>query len=147
MLRLLAIVAMLAATPALATEHVVKMLNKGSDGERMVFEPAVILAEPGDTLRFVPTDRGHNAATVKGAFPDGAETFKGRLNKEVIYEVTETGVHLVQCSPHWGMGMIALIVSGGDFSNVEAVQDVRMSRKTKERFEAYLQRAKENFAG
>src|SRR5687768_4999552 len=51
----------LAATPALAREHQVKMLNKGSDGSLMVFEPAFIKVAPGDTVKFLATQKGHNA--------------------------------------------------------------------------------------
>ena len=50
---------------ALAETFEVRMLNKGSDGERMVFEPAFVRAAPGDTVKFIAADKGHNAETVK----------------------------------------------------------------------------------
>ena len=53
--------AALIGTSAFAETFEVQMLNKGSDGERMVFEPAFIQAAPGDTVKFVAADRGHNA--------------------------------------------------------------------------------------
>ena len=40
----------------------IQMLNKGAEGT-MVFEPAFVKAAPGDVIRFVPTDRSHNAAS------------------------------------------------------------------------------------
>src|SRR5690606_36022004 len=52
------------ATPAFSAEHEVKMLNKGSDGQAMVFEPAFLKVKPGDTVKFVPTDKGHDAETI-----------------------------------------------------------------------------------
>ncbi len=41
----LAIAAALLAFPALSAEIEVKMLNKGSDGQAMVFEPATVKAD------------------------------------------------------------------------------------------------------
>ena len=47
------------------------MLNKGEKGS-MVFVPDLIAAAPGDTIRFVPTDKGHNMETIKGMLPEGS---------------------------------------------------------------------------
>jgi plastocyanin len=54
------------ALPAFSAEIEVKMLNKGSDGEAMVFEPAAVKAQPGDTIRFVPVDKGHDVVSMPG---------------------------------------------------------------------------------
>lgn len=43
-------------SPALAAEIKVKMLNRGTEGV-MVFEPALVKIEPGDTVKFVATDK------------------------------------------------------------------------------------------
>lgn len=136
-----------AAGAAGAEEHVVQMLNQGPDGNRMVFEPAVIDAEPGDTVRFVPTNKGHNAMTVDRALPDEVEGFRGGINNEVVWEVPQEGLFLVQCQPHYALGMIALIASGDDLSNVEQVQDVRLPGKAAQRFEDYLAEAREAAEG
>ena len=67
----LPVLALLTRTrPARAAEHEVQMLNKGPEGQRNWFEPALLRIEPGDTVRFVPTDKGHNSASV--VVPDGA---------------------------------------------------------------------------
>lgn len=58
-----------------AAEVEVRMLNKGEAGA-MVFESSVIVAAPGDTIRFVPTDKSHKA--IKGMLPDGVEPFKSK---------------------------------------------------------------------
>jgi pseudoazurin len=125
-----AIVAM--AGGANAAEHEVQMLNKSANG-RMVFEPAFIRAAPGDTIRFVPTDKGHNAEIIKGMFPDGAEPFKGAMNKEVSILVEKDGVYGVKCAPHYGMGMVALVVVGEPV-NAEAAQAVKHPGKAKTAF-------------
>ncbi|HMA14478.1 MAG TPA: plastocyanin/azurin family copper-binding protein, partial [Kiloniellaceae bacterium] len=52
-----------ALTTAQAGEVEVKMLTRGEAG-MMVFEPAVVHVQPGDTVRFVPVDPGHNAESI-----------------------------------------------------------------------------------
>ena len=65
------------ASTSFAAEHEVQMLNKGSDGGRMVFEPAFVVAEPrGYLITFVSVDKGNNCESM--AVPDGAEGWKGK---------------------------------------------------------------------
>ena len=54
-----------------AAEIEVKMLNKDSDGNKMIFEPMLIIAQNGDTVTFLPTEKGHMAASIKGMLPKG----------------------------------------------------------------------------
>jgi pseudoazurin len=111
-----------AATPALASEeHVVKMLNSGSDGQFMVFEPSYLKVEPGDTVRFIATDPAHNAQTIPEIWPEGAATFKGEMSKDVTLKVEKPGVYGVKCLPHYSMGMVALVVAG-DSVNADQVE-------------------------
>jgi pseudoazurin len=112
-----------------AAEHVVQMLNKGEKGS-MVFQPSFIQAAPGDTVKFVPTDKSHNAETIKGMIPDGAESFKGKTNEEVTVTLADEGVYGVKCAPHYGMGMVALIVVGKPV-NEEAAKALRQTGKAK----------------
>ena len=51
--------------PRAAAEIEVKMLDKGTEGV-MVFEPALVKIEPGDTVKFVATNKGHNAEIHQG---------------------------------------------------------------------------------
>ncbi|PTE06948.1 pseudoazurin [Mesorhizobium helmanticense] len=117
------------AGAANAEEHVVQMLNKGEKGS-MVFQPAFVQAAPGDTIKFVPTDKSHNAESIKGMIPDGAEAFKGKTNEEVTVTLGQEGVYGVKCAPHYGMGMVALIVVGKPV-NLEAAQAVKQIGKAK----------------
>lgn len=78
----------LAGTSAMAEEFEVKMLNKGETG-MMVFEPDLVKVAPGDTVRFVPTNPGHNVESIKGMIPDGAEPFAGKVGKEFVITFTE----------------------------------------------------------
>ena len=112
-----------------AAEIEVLMLNKGAKGA-MVFEPDLIVAAPGDTIRFVPTDKGHNVETIKGMLPPGAETFKSKFNEEFTVTVTAEGVYGVKCAPHYAMGMVALI-RVGEPANTDEAKAVKQTGKAK----------------
>ena len=133
-----AALALLTGSAAFAEMHEVKMLNKGPDGETMVFEPAFLQVAPGDTVKFLATDRGHNAETLDGMVPEGAEGFEGRINEEIEVTLDSAGLYGVQCKPHYAMGMVMTIVVG----EVEAAPDDflegRIPPRAKERFEAQL---------
>ena len=119
----------------------VEMLNENDAGDRMVFGQELIRAEVGDVIHFVPTDRSHNAQSVKDALPEGQEAFKGKTNNEVEYLVTETGLTAVVCLPHQSMGMVALIVVGNDVSNAQQVLDSRIPGKGKDKIAALVAEA------
>jgi pseudoazurin len=102
-----------------AADHQVKMLNEGAAG-MMVFEPAFLQIEVGDSVTFVPTDKGHDAVSVKGMIPEGAEPFTGKMNQEITVTFGVPGVYGVKCVPHYGLGMVALIVAGEPVNLAEA---------------------------
>lgn len=124
MIAMLALVAALASVgQATAAEFTVEMLNKGEKGA-MVFEPDFVQAQVGDTIRFIPTDKGHNAESIKGMLPEGAGAFKGKLGKEFVLTVEKDGVYGVKCLPHYAMGMVALIEVGAP-ANAEQATAVK----------------------
>lgn len=132
MTALAALGAMLLAGGVQAAEHEVQMLNKGEKGA-MVFVPDLVKAAPGDTIRFVPTHRSHNAETIKGMIPQGAAEFKSKINEEFTVTLTEEGVYGIKCAPHYGMGMVALILVG-DPVNLDAAKAVSHPGKAKKVF-------------
>ena len=126
-------------TPAalLSKEIEVLMKNKGSDGEKMVFEPALIKAEVGDTIKFVAVKNGHQVQSFKGGVPTNCdfttqefskEVKKGdcskglskniikskkiKKNKPYIVTINTEGYYALMCKPHYSMGMVGLIVVG-----------------------------------
>jgi pseudoazurin len=115
----------------------VKMLNQGADGERMVFEPAFVQAAVGDTIRFIATDKGHNAEINGGMLPEGADAFTGRINEEIEVTLDIAGVYGVICKPHFSMGMV-MTIAVGDVEIPEGYLEGRLPRKAKQRFEAQL---------
>lgn len=124
----------LAGVPTMAANFDVKMLNKGEAGS-MVFEPPLVRIALGDTVTFQATDKGHNAETIKGMIPDGAEAFKGAIGKDIVVTFTQPGAYGVKCAPHLGLGMIALVVVGDAPANLEAAKQVKLPKKAMERFD------------
>ena len=133
---------MLGATGATAAEtHVVQMLNKHPDDpkQRQVFYPSIVRAEVGDTIQFVSVDKGHNAASIDGMIPEGAEPWKSKINEDFEITVTEEGIYGYQCTPHYGMGMVGLILVGDHSANLDQVLTVKHRGKARQVFDELLQ--------
>ncbi|RRN62061.1 pseudoazurin [Caulobacter sp. 602-1] len=96
---------------ASAAELTVKMRNQGAEGP-MVFEPSTARLKVGDTIRFIPTDPGHNAESIPELLPVGVAPVKGVMGKEVVLKLTKPGVYGVKCLPHWSMGMVFIAKVG-----------------------------------
>lgn len=131
----------MSAVPAHATNIEVHMLNKGAEGP-MVFEPAYIKANPGDTITFVPVDKGHNVESIKDMIPPGAEKFKSKINENYVLTVTEPGSYLVKCTPHYAMGMIALIAVGDSSANLDQIVSAKKPKIVQQRLEKIVASAK-----
>jgi pseudoazurin len=129
----IAVAALMTAFSAQAADHEVKLLNKGSTG-MMVFEPAVIKIVPGDTVHFIATDKSHNVETIEGMLPEGAQPFKGEMNKDLTVAFEQPGVYGVKCKPHYGMGMVGLVVVGDPVNKTQAAA-VEQKGKAKQKFE------------
>ena len=99
--------------------HVVKMLNRGAAG-MMVFESSVLRIKPGDSVTFTPNDMGHNAESIAGMVPAGAQPFKGPMNKPFTVTFTKPGVYGFKCAPHASMGMVGVIVVGNPVNIAQA---------------------------
>jgi len=122
---------------AVAETFEIKMLNQGADGERMVFEPAFVQAAPGDTIKFIATDKGHNAETATGMVPEGTEGFKGRINEEIEVTLETEGVYGVICKPHYAMGMV-MTIAVGDVDAPDDFLEGRVPKRAMSRFEEQL---------
>lgn len=133
-------------SPALAKDHVVKMLNKGN-GRTMVFSPELVRIAPGDTVTFVATDKGHNAETIAGMAPAGAAPFKGKMNQNLTVKFTKPGIYGYKCLPHYSMGMVGVVVVGNGGSNLAAARKVSHPGKAKAIFADLLAKADVRTAG
>ena len=128
--------ALLLAPAAYAENFDVKMLNKGAEGA-MVFEPAFVKAAVGDTVTFISTDKGHNVEDIKGMLPEGVEKFKSKMGEDYVLTIAAEGLYGVKCTPHYTMGMVALIQAGAPV-NLDAVAAVSLKGKAKARFEPLI---------
>ena len=101
-------------------QHIVKMLNAGKEG-MMVFEPAYISVNKGDTVKFVATDLAHNSSSVEGMIPEGATPWVGAMSQDIEVTLTEEGVYVYQCTPHNMMAMVGVIKveSSSNLANVK----------------------------
>ncbi len=126
---------MLAAAPAFAANVDVQMLNKGDDGI-MVFQPELVKIAVGDSVTFLPTDKGHDVEGITAMMPSGAAPFKGEMGQPFTETFTVPGVYAVKCVPHYGLGMVAVVVVGDDLSNLDAVKAAKNPKKAQDRFDA-----------
>lgn len=124
------------ASAVLAEVHEVKMLNRGTQGA-MVYEPDHLHIATGDTVRFLPTMSGHNAASVPGLLPQGAQAFKSKLNQPYEHQFSVPGVYGIQCIPHLAMGMV-MVIQVGDAAPAEL--PANLPARAQARFAAQLQK-------
>ena len=104
-----AILALLLMTaPLYAGTHEVRMYSRSDNGP-MIYEPSRLRIAPGDTVRFIPAQPSHNAATIDGMIPAGAAPFKSKINEDFSVTLTVPGAYGIKCSPHFAMGMVMLI--------------------------------------
>ena len=136
---------LMSASMAPAAEVEVKMLNKGTDGGLMVFEPSLVKIAPGDTVKFVAADKTHNAETVKGMLPEGATPFAGKMSENVSVTFDKPGVYGVKCMPHYAMGMVALVVVGKP-DNLDQAKAIPQSGKAKQVFATLFDRLSQQAA-
>jgi pseudoazurin len=139
MLVLAALIGSVLAMPVSAAEITVQMLNKGEKGG-MVFQPDFVKAAAGDTIKFVSVDKGHNVEAIKGMLPEGVEPFKSKISEDFVLTVEKEGLYGVKCTPHYGMGMVALIAVGNPVNEAEA-KAVKQTGKAKQRFEEIFEEA------
>ena len=127
------------ASTSFAADITVEMLNKRkSENQTMVYSEDISRIDVGDTITWVPTTKGHNVHFLAG--PDGWDIpKKSKFNKEVSITFDTPGIYYYQCTPHKSMGMIALVVVGGDTSNKEAIAKIRAMGKSKKKLKALLE--------
>ena len=127
---------LLIASPAIASDVTVEMLNKGADGNRMVYSQEIVEIAAGSTVKWVPTDKGHNVEII--ASPNDMK-FKSKNGKEASVTFETPGIYYYWCTPHKGMGMIGLVVVGGDTSNKTQISKAKAIGKSKKKLKALIE--------
>lgn len=133
-----AAIALMALSSAEAAEVEVKMLNHGQKGF-MVFEPDLVLIQPGDSVQFVAVDKGHDVVSIDGMLPAGAKPFEGKMNQDLTVKFDVPGVYGVKCKPHYGMGMVGLVAVGSP-QNLDQAEAVKHPGKAKKVFSAIFEK-------
>ena len=108
---------------------------KDADGNKMVYSEEIARIEVGDTITWVPTTKGHNVEMISS--PNDIK-FKSKNNKEAEITFEVPGLYLYWCTPHKGMGMIGLVVVGGDTSNADTVAKAKVRGKSKKKLKKLL---------
>ncbi len=115
MLSMITIVGAASVTQTHAATYEVRMLNKDSAGKAWQFDPPFLSIAPGDTVRFVPVNPGHNSESIVEVSPSGSVQWKGRLNEELSVTYDVQGTYAYKCLPHAALGMVGVIqVGAGD---------------------------------
>ena len=127
---LLTIVTIVFANQLNAATYEVEMLNR-LDKESMVYSKSVVNIQSGDTVKWIATTKGHNVQFL--TVPEGVGAFRSKLNVDTEYTFTVPGIYLYQCTPHKNMGMIAVVVVGGNKDNLDAITSSRVAGKSKQR--------------
>ena len=127
---MIAVVPMLfCAKIVLSEELEVEMLDKS-------YAPEILYSEVGDKIIW-PKSKGHNVE-----FVDGSDSFsmpkRSKMNKQYDIVLETPGIYYYWCTPHKGIGMIGLIVVGGDTSNKAAIAKAKAFGKSKKKLESML---------
>ncbi len=145
-------VALMAAPKGIAAQnggkvHEVKMRNFDPEDRSniMIYDPAVLRIEPGDTVKFISTDPGHNAVSHEDMIPEGAESFKTPLSKDAEVTFEAPGTYGYYCLPHRAAGMWGVVLVGDFMVNFEQVRQAaeQIRGRGKQRMAEYLEQAEQ----
>ena len=146
MKKILVTIIFVMATPVMSADHTVEMLSS-SNGEMMVFKPAVLKIAPGDSVTWKATNPGHNTASIAEMTPDASLEWNGKINEELKITFTKEGVYGYKCTPHYVLGMIGIIAVGDSLANLDASSDFAAAEEkkfatNKESFTSYINQLK-----
>ena len=133
------ILAVLASGAAYAKDVTVQILNRDSKTNvSNVFEPGLVRVNKGDTVKWVSSSAMHNVAFVEGGVPTGVSLFTSGFQNVITYKFDKPGLYLYKCVPHFGLGMVGLVLVGGDATNLAAVKSVSLPMFAKQRLAPLL---------
>lgn len=132
-----------AGSPAGAKTVSVEMRNFVPGMGAMVFNPPYVALNPGDTVIFKAVDKGHNVVAIPGMTPAGSGPISGKIGQDVSVTLTKPGLYAVKCSPHYSMGMVALLNVGSKGSSVAPASALAsMPALARKRLTLLLEKAK-----
>ena len=113
----------------------IQMLNKLGK-EKMVYSVTVAKVDVNDIVIWKSVSKGHNVQFI--SMPKGVKKFKSKINKDAQYTFTIPGIYLYQCTPHKAMGMIGIVVVGGDKHNLKKIKKAKLYGKSKKVFKKLI---------
>ena len=134
------------SVPVFAADHIIEMLSS-SDGQMMVFKPAVLKINPGDTVTWKATNPGHNTASINEMSPDNSLQWNGKINEEVKITFSKEGIYGYKCTPHYILGMVGIVSVGDNTVNLSAANEYAINAEkkfatNKDRFSKYISELK-----
>ena len=127
----------IALQAANASDMTIDMLNTRDDGEKMVYSVDVARIDVGDTITWLPTEKGHNVEFKVG--PKGWKApKKSPMNREVEMTFDMPGIYFYQCTPHKNIGMIGLVIVGDDVSNKDVIAKAKVRGSSKKKLKKIL---------
>ena len=113
----------------------VTMNSKDSLGNRLVFDKEIISISSGDSVTWIPVDKGHNIEMVSS--PNNLK-FRSSPGKEVTITFEVPGIYYYRCTPHKSAGMIGLIIVDNDYSNIEQIKTSNAPGRSKIKLNSLL---------
>jgi pseudoazurin len=89
-------------------------------GRATSFSPNILFINPGDTVQWENMTI-HDSVSMEGLIPEGAEPWVFKFGQNGAVTLTEEGVYIYKCNPHYPLGMVAAIIVGKPV-NIEQVQ-------------------------
>jgi pseudoazurin len=117
-------------TRSIAASLSVEMLN-GKNGEAFVYSDKLLRVKSNDIVTWKSTNPGHNAEFIAQGYPAGAADMHGKISKDVSYAFEVPGIYVVKCTPHFGLGMIQVIVVDDNLNNLDQVRKLTFPGKSK----------------
>ena len=113
----------------------IDMLNKLGK-EKMVYSIKIAKIDLNDKIICKHVSKGQKVEFI--VMTKVVKKFKTKINKKAEYEFKKPGIYLYQCTPHKAMGMIGIVVVGGDKSNLEKIKKAKLYGKSKKIFKKLL---------
>jgi len=89
-------------------------------GRATSFSPNILFINPGDTVQW-ETMTIHDSVSMEGLIPEGAKPWAFKIGQNGAVTLTEEGVYIYKCNPHYPLGMVAAIIVGKPV-NIKQVQ-------------------------
>ena len=115
--------------------HQVTMNDRDSAGNRLAFEKEILSISSGDSVTWLPVDKGHNIEMV--ASPNNLK-FSSSAGEEVTLKFEDPGIYYYRCSPHKSAGMIGLIIVDNNYSNIEQIKSSNAPGRAKVKLNSLL---------